>query len=186
MTEEQFWHIIAESHEGDTSQSVSEDQQRQVKRLKELLRPRTVEELLDFDEILTQRFFEADRWDLTAAATVINIGCCSDDGFMDFRYWLISMGQAVYEAALVDPDSLADVSVVQIAFQEPYSWHTQFGDCGYVVRPIYEEMAGEEMPLFDYGFSSGTIGEEFDFDDEQEMNRRFPKLMAAYRNRPRD
>jgi hypothetical protein len=186
MTEEQFWCIIAESHEGDTSELVSEDQQRQVKRLKELLRPLTIEGLLDFDDILAQTFFEADRWDLMAAATIINIGCCSDDGFMDFRYWLISMGKAVYEDALIDPDSLANVRVVQIAFQEPYSWRTQFGDCGYVVRPIYEEKTGEEMPLFDYGPSVGTMGEEFDFDDGEEMNRRFPKLMAAYRESPRD
>ena len=34
---------------------------------------------------------------------------CSDNGFIDFRDWLIAQGLEVYMAALKDPDSLADI-----------------------------------------------------------------------------
>jgi hypothetical protein len=54
------------------------------------------------------------------------------------------------------------------------------------VNRVYEEKMGEEMPMFDYDSPNHPIGEEFDFDDGEEMNRRFPKLMAAYRESPRD
>ena len=36
-------------------------------------------------------------------------GSESDNRFSFFKAWLVCMGKAVYEAALVDPDSLADV-----------------------------------------------------------------------------
>lgn len=36
---------------------------------------------------------------------------CSDDGFIDFRSWLVSRGREVYMRALGDPDSLADVDI---------------------------------------------------------------------------
>lgn len=36
---------------------------------------------------------------------------CSDDGFIDFRSWLISQGKEVYMSALHDPDTLAGVDI---------------------------------------------------------------------------
>lgn len=53
---------------------------------------------------LTRRAYSYDLW---AAAYTIR-GGCSDDSFMDFRDWLISRGQDVYEAAMADPESLAE------------------------------------------------------------------------------
>lgn len=49
------------------------------------------------------------HWPLWGAAFVIG-GGCSDDSFMDFRASLIMRGGAVFEAALHDPDSLADLT----------------------------------------------------------------------------
>jgi hypothetical protein len=47
-------------------------------------------------------------------------GGMSDDGFTDFRYWLISRGRDVYERALADPDSLTCPRL--IARHDPASW----------------------------------------------------------------
>ena len=59
---------------------------------------------------------------------------CSDDGFIDFRAWLIAQGREVYFAALADPDSLADV--------------VPYGDCcfeqlSYVGDYAYEQLTGK-------------------------------------------
>ena len=58
------------------------------------------------------RFDEADAgaytWAMWGAAYLLN-GGCSDDSFDDFRATLISMGRSVYEEALRDPETLADV-----------------------------------------------------------------------------
>ena len=50
----------------------------------------------------------ADQYGLWDAASIM-MEWCSDDGFIDFRAWLIAQGREVYLAALKDPDSLADV-----------------------------------------------------------------------------
>jgi hypothetical protein len=51
---------------------------------------------------------------LWAAAYLIN-GGCSDDGFESFRCWLIVQGRTVFERSVADPDTLADLPVIQAA-----------------------------------------------------------------------
>ena len=70
-------------------------------------------------------------WD---AAGIMKEYGCSDDGFIDFRAWLIAQGREVYFAALADPDSLADV--------------VPYGDCcfeqlSYVGDYAYEQLTGK-------------------------------------------
>ena len=48
------------------------------------------------------------QYGLWNAASIMCNGC-SDDGFIDFRGWLIAQGRDIYFGALKDPDSLADV-----------------------------------------------------------------------------
>ena len=47
---------------------------------------------------------------LWTAASLMCDGC-SDDGFTDFRAWLIAQGKDAYMSALADPDSLAELEV---------------------------------------------------------------------------
>ncbi len=75
----------------------------------------------------------ADQYGLWDAASIIKEHGCSDDGFIDFRAWLIAQGKEVYMNALREPDTLADV--------EPY------GDCcfeclSYVGDYAYEQLTG--------------------------------------------
>lgn len=64
----------------------------------------------NFDKIITGYSSLAYKYGLWTAASIMLDGC-SDDGFIDFRNWLIAQGRDVYLAALKDPDSLADVPV---------------------------------------------------------------------------
>lgn len=62
------------------------------------------------------------HWPLWAAAFVIG-GGCSDDSFMDFRAALIMKGRTLFEAALRDPDSLAEHTFPEEAwFFEGYQY----------------------------------------------------------------
>ncbi|WP_086823720.1 DUF4240 domain-containing protein [Allokutzneria sp. NRRL B-24872] len=54
------------------------------------------------------------RAPLLAAARLIN-GGTSDDGFEYFRGWLITQGCEVFERAVADPDTLAELPVVRAA-----------------------------------------------------------------------
>jgi hypothetical protein len=140
------------------------------------------DDIVDFQEVFDQLHRQAYRWDLWAAAYLIN-GGCSDGGFEYFRPWLMAQGQHVWNAAVVDPDSLADVVTVELV--------EMFGaaDAELVVdaATAYEQVTGDRT-----GFwhavklsSCGTVqapgkpfGEDFDFDDDDQMRQRLPRLHA--------
>ena len=61
----------------------------------------------DFHDILHAYEDLADQYGLWDAASVIKEYGCSDDGFIDFRAWLIVQGKEVYLNALREPDTLA-------------------------------------------------------------------------------
>ena len=75
----------------------------------------------------------ADQYGLWDAAMM---EWCSDDGFIDFRAWLIAQGREVYQAALKEPDSLADV--------EPYG-NCCFESLTYVGDAAYRQLTGENI-----------------------------------------
>ena len=62
-------------------------------------------EIVEFGAIFNEYSSGAYTWELWAAAYLIG-GGCSDDGFLDFRGWLISK-EKVYERTLQDPQSRA-------------------------------------------------------------------------------
>jgi hypothetical protein len=114
---------------------------------------------------------DAHTWNLWGAAYLIN-GGCSDDGFVYFCAWLIGRGRAVYEAAVADPDTLADV-VEEVGYGE-YELEMLMG----VATPAYEEMTGEPMPKTGVRWPSNPKGREWDFEDDAKMRRRLPRLWA--------
>ena len=73
--------------------------------LRNQLEALSIADIVGFREHFDRLFDAAYRWDLWGAAYLIE-GGCSDDGFTDFRYGLIALGQRTFEAALAKPDSL--------------------------------------------------------------------------------
>jgi hypothetical protein len=76
------------------------------------------------------------RWDLWGAAYVINQGC-SDDGFDYFRGWLLVQGKDVWDEALRDPETLAEIHI---------DGDVQCEDALYVASKAYEESTGRALP----------------------------------------
>jgi len=181
MTTEQFWDIIAASRSDFDSNDAAGNQERQMHRLHSLLSALSPEEVMEFDRIFGDTVNKAYDWNLWGAAYLIE-GGCSDDGFEYFRRWLISMGREVYEVALREPDTLADVA------DQPGIETTDFEEFGYVAYEVYEEKTGRElvddMPSVPRSSLSGRLSEPagygWDHDDEDELRRRFPKLMAKF------
>ena len=132
---------------------------------------------MQFDSILTRKVLDADTWNLAGAYHLVDQG--GNSGYLDFRPWQVSMGKDVYVAALNDPDTLADVTVVQAARQEPLRFHLEFGEFDFAALEVNEQKTGERLLNCDNPYnddldvSDDPIGEEFDFDDEEEMKRRF-------------
>ncbi|WP_188195498.1 DUF4240 domain-containing protein [Nonomuraea sp. SYSU D8015] len=167
MTRDDFWAILAEC---PRPTGPDDDCDELVSRLSRL----PPQEIVAFDQHLTDLRLGAHRVDLWGAAYLIN-GGCSDDGFEYFRCWLVGQGREIYEAALADPDSLADYGPVRRCILD------DFEECEcevfmYTPDRAYQRMTGHELPE-----GSGVypeLGEMWDFADVEEMRRRYPRLSA--------
>ena len=109
MTRDEFWFIIEESRRQWDAARSDGNMDRQLRRLIELLSPLPTAEVESFALHAAELYYAAYRWDLWHAAYIIGQGC-SDDAFMDFRGWLISMGRAGYEQALANVESLCEMA----------------------------------------------------------------------------
>jgi hypothetical protein len=103
MDEQEFWRIIESSRD-----EADGDPEEQMDALARILSKLPEKAIVEFDRMFGEYWVAAYTWPLWGAAYLVG-GGCSDDGFMDFRGWLISRGRAAYERALANPDSLADV-----------------------------------------------------------------------------
>jgi hypothetical protein len=115
---------------------------------------------------------QAYRWDLWGAAYIIE-GGCSDDGFTDFRSWLISMGRDIYETALRDPESLVDVADADGVET------TSFEEFQYVPRQVYQEKTGQEMPDPGVRHPQEPEGDRWS-EEGDDLARRLPRLWAKF------
>ena len=105
MDREQFWTLVESTSGGGCEQH--------AQRLEAELCRLPPAEILAFGRIQHHLLADSYRWDLWGAAFLIQAGC-GDNGFENFRGgWLLGQGQAVFEAALRDPDSLAEHPQIQ-------------------------------------------------------------------------
>ena len=105
LDKNQFWKLI------DTAREKAGCWQDMLEPLVESLSKLNESDIIRFKQINDEYQDLAYKEKLWGAAFVINCGC-SDDGFSDFRAWLIAQGKEVYMNALANPDSLADLEAV--------------------------------------------------------------------------
>lgn len=127
INKDTFWELIAQAKE-----QCGQDQDAFSQWLEDRLTEMGPEQALHFDAITHAYRDLAYKYGLWCAASVLCDGC-TDDGFIDFRGWLIAQGREVYMAALKDPDSLADV---------PAYGGCCFGSLSYVGSYAYEKLTG--------------------------------------------
>jgi hypothetical protein len=187
MTLDEFWEHIRATKRKDSDAHV----ERLTKRLAKL-KP---EEILDFDHWWHLMMGEAYHWNLWGAAYLIN-GGCSDDGFEYFRDWLILQGRDVFQAAVSNPDTLADVVDPARNYYscECYlatdAWFEATGadpDDGHDAFYAAKEARHPGQPTRMAPYEDGQeLGESWDFDDNEEMKKRLPRLWALYNDEGAD
>ncbi|MFF5228708.1 DUF4240 domain-containing protein [Dactylosporangium sp. NPDC000521] len=121
---------------------------------------------------------------LWAAAYLIE-GGCGDDGFMDFRAGLMLQGRSAFDRAVADPDTLADLPVVQRMGTTGEGWL----GCEamlYVARTAYTRSTGspsgydEALATPAAARPSPARGERWDVDDDAQMRLHLPRLAALF------
>ena len=177
MDPDAFWDLIA-----GAKRECGQDMDASLQWLTERLTTLGPQQAQDFHDILHGYKHLAYKYGLWTAATLMCGNGCSDDGFMDFRAWLIAQGREVYLAALADPDSLADV--------EPYGG-CQFESFSYVASEVLNTLTGGDAydSMDPDGFDALVLelakriqyGEGIDYPYEwDELERHFPRLCEKY------
>ncbi len=135
------------------------------------LRTRPAEEILALHHAARTLMASSYRWSLWHAAYQIN-GGCSDDGFDYFRGWLLSQGRDVFERAVADPDSLADVPDVRHAIAKGGGLENE--DMQGATTTAYKLVTGDYPPRT--GIGMPALGPGWDFEDDDEFATRLPRL----------
>ena len=170
MDRTQFWKLVAASRR-DSGGDLDEQVEALYRRLLKL----SPAAIVRFQEIFDDFMRRAYRWDLWGAAYIIG-GGCSDDGFLDFRAWLISRGQKVYENALRDPESL-----VRVVREEDED--CQYEGFQYAASRAWQEKTGKGV----YDFPRKRLkrdpekpaGKEW-AEEGDDLRRWFPKLCKKF------
>jgi hypothetical protein len=161
MNKAGFWEII------ESAKLASPSKDERPEALRAVLEKLSPDEIKSFHEAYLGLVSTAYTWPLWGAAYVMN-GGCSDDCFDYFRDWLISEGQSVYEAALKDPETLAQLPRIDVIELEEFR---------YVADKVYEDKAGRAMESTYPPFPSEPAGDSW---DEDTVDKLFPKLAAMY------
>ena len=162
MDDDRFWAFIAAARA-----AASDDVEDRVSGLEQVLLTHHADEVAEFRQTYDEMLARSYRWDLWGAAHVMN-GGCSDDGFRSFRDWLISEGEAVFEAALADPDSLADVAQDEEFELESF---------GYVAAEVYEQLTDQPLPESRTPEPAEPLGHAWQEDDLPAL---LPRLWEKY------
>ena len=140
------------------------------------LKEHSVEYIIGFEEQLhafSCQAYDARLW----AAAGLMLGFCSDDVFTDFRGWLIAQGKTVYDFALDNPDTLADVEPINGDYGTARLFHML-----YAPTKAYREKIGDDIADLPTDYTKPVLLNENVLElDEVKLKEMFPKLYAKYR-----
>ncbi|HSA52755.1 MAG TPA: DUF4240 domain-containing protein [Yinghuangia sp.] len=144
------------------------------------LATRSAAEIVLADRTLWTLMAESERHAVWAAAYLIN-GGCSDDSFDYFRGWLIAQGRDVFTHVVDDPDTLAELAVIQEAAVD----RLDSMDCEAMLGvgwDAHRVVAGADLPNDGWTVTHRPREPEweFDFEDQDEMRRRLPRLARLF------
>jgi hypothetical protein len=119
--------------------------------------------------------------DLWAAAYLIN-GGCSDEGFDNFRGWLIAHGREAVARSVRSPDSLAEMPAVRAAAENGAVFEAE--EVLSIAAEAYQQATESELPAGERPVTRPDAADLWDFDNEEEMQRRLPELSALFLEPP--
>jgi len=164
-----FWHLV-DSTRGQPDRA---------ERLTEVLSRHAPGEIVQFRILYDDVMHAANQVDLRGAGCTIN-GGSTDDDFYAFRERLIEMGRQVFESAVKDPDSLADIVTPGEPLVGSEGLDQAATAAWTAVSGLTEEAFYEAVDQADTRTDRGDAeeGEWWTFHDKAEVRHRLPRLAA--------
>lgn len=166
MNEKEFWNIIESAGSPD-----NDDADDQCEAISEALSVNSKEDIIAFHNIYEVILNRAYTWDLMEACYIIT-HYLSDDGFEDFRNWIILNGQERFENSLKTPDYLASFIKVDDPVEEII---------GEALLYVCEEAySGEVQELEEHYVYPTQIDIEDNWPPKSILQKKYPNLFAKY------
>lgn len=162
MNKDIFWQIIDSINQA----SVNKDRNSYLCIATDILERYPLEDILDWHLIFEEYKSAAYRNDLWVASALIGAHY-TDDGFIDFRNWLISCGKEFYISALRDPSVL---TAVPSNGGEP-----SFERFGYVANHAYETKRSIIDPARAEDLYSALKSHTLDPQTQEEIRNELPQ-----------
>lgn len=179
MDETGFWRVI------DPLKSLAVDAREA--RLAAVLAEMPESDVHAFAAEYTKVMNRAYTWDLWGAGYVVMQGC-SDDGFKEFRNWLISEGRVTFEAVLAEPDRLVEITRIPVSPEPELGDWPMLSDLDLIALdalgafdspdPGDTERLGEITDRFEVGPREPT-GVPLD-EEADALSARYPRLWKLY------
>lgn len=166
MTDAEFWQLV-------TLEEISNSDQAK-ETLTARLTPLTNEQLAAFDKHFTLKLRAAYQWSLWGAAFVM-AGCNNEGDFHEFSAWLIACGKETFDAALKQPDSLANCTKVPLKDGLPSPYLDEYD---LVAGFVYEARNQDELPFFPPN-QTNPAGKRFK-DKNKYLKQDYPQLYQKY------
>ena len=163
MTRDDFWRIVDELIR--STNGLEEFQEALSEHLASL-NPTGIE---GFARQFVELQIEANTTGVLEAAYIIGCGH-SNDGFMDFRRWIVFQGRSAFDQIVGNPDCLGDYDPTADPIEQWY--------CEYDPTWVYEEATGNELPLFDLPVYPDSPS---DYDNVDVLAKRYPRLWQRCR-----
>ena len=132
MNKEMFWQLIDESKE-----ACKDNIKGMAKYLEERLASLSLDEAKSFCGIYDTYHKAANKEGIISIAHLMNHEMLTDDGFTDFRNWLIAQGKEIYLETMKNPEILAEKA------GEPIEGWYEFELLGYVGMRVVEQKTGD-------------------------------------------
>jgi hypothetical protein len=162
MGDDEFWDLVGDGGSGDQEAHLGE--------IADRLRALSPLEVVRFCRALHDVMNRAHTQPLWAAAYIM-CGAGSDEGFDCFKAWVILQGRERFEAALEDPDRLADIPEIE------YSAAEQFLTLG---ARIHAEQTGKRPDFPIPPKPKLAHSDIWDFDGQEAMRAQLPRLWLRY------
>jgi hypothetical protein len=172
MKTDDFWAVIARAT-ADRPSSPAEV----AKRAAADLATRDPEEIVAWARHFDKVMVASGKEDLWAAAYLIN-GGCSEEGFDNFRGWLIAHGREVVARSVQSPDALADLPAIRSAADSGAVFEAE--EVLSIAAEAYTQATGSELPAGETPATRPDAADLWDFDNEEEMQRRLPQLSGLF------
>lgn len=178
MNKEKFWELIDESRE-----ACKDNMKDMAKYLEERLSSLSLDEDKTFCGIYDTYHRAANKPGIISVAHLMNHEMLTDDGFTDFRNWLIAQGKEIYLGTMNNPEILAEGA------GEPIDGWYEFELLGYVGTRVVEQKTGDyrqsivQLPEEELKDILGEIkyGEYAEKDlSIDELRKAFPKFTERF------